>query len=56
MKQREHVVSPFIIAYETGDDLIVILAVLRGQRHRASAIGQAAFWIALRHRPRAIPS
>jgi len=29
---RELVVAPFIVAYELTDDLIVILAVLRGRR------------------------
>jgi plasmid stabilization system protein ParE len=29
---RELVVSPFVVAYEVTDDLIVILAVLRGRR------------------------
>jgi addiction module RelE/StbE family toxin len=29
---RELVVAPFIVAYEVTDDLIVILAVLRGRR------------------------
>ena len=29
---RELVVAPFIVAYEVTDDLIVVLAVLRGRR------------------------
>ncbi|HEX6610374.1 MAG TPA: type II toxin-antitoxin system RelE/ParE family toxin [Hyphomicrobiaceae bacterium] len=29
---RELVIAPFIVAYEVTDDLIVVLAVLRGRR------------------------
>jgi toxin ParE1/3/4 len=37
---RELVVTPFIVAYEVADDLIVILAVLRGRRRWPRSFGR----------------
>jgi len=37
---RELVVAPFIVAYEVDDDLIVVLAVLRGRRRWPRSFGR----------------